>query len=50
MKNIMLKIVGKQITGDNEEETEQLELVTEGKYYEKDGVLYLTYMRATSRG
>lgn len=30
MKNIMLKIVGKQITGDNEEETEQLELVTEG--------------------
>ena len=43
MKNIMLKIVGKQITGDKEEETEQLELVTEGKYYEKDGVLYLTY-------
>lgn len=43
MKNIMLKIVGKQITGDKEEETEQLELVTEGKYYEKDGVLYLAY-------
>jgi uncharacterized beta-barrel protein YwiB (DUF1934 family) len=30
MKDIMLKIVGKQVTSDSEEE--QLEFVTEGKF------------------
>ncbi len=43
MKDIMLKIVGKQIIGDFREEEDQLELVTEGKYYEKDGTVFLSY-------
>lgn len=41
MKDIMLKIIGKQVTSDSEEE--QLEFVTEGKYYEKGGSVYLLY-------
>lgn len=41
MKDIMLKIIGKQITMDIEEE--QLELVTEGKLEERDGSVYLFY-------
>lgn len=41
MKEIMLKIIGKQVTSDAEEE--QLEFVTEGKYYEKDDSVYLLY-------
>ncbi|MBR0599205.1 DUF1934 domain-containing protein [Sinanaerobacter chloroacetimidivorans] len=41
MKDIMLKIVGKQVTIDSEEE--QLEFVTEGKFYEKDDSVYLLY-------
>ena len=43
MKDIMLKIVGKQILGDSREEEDQLELVTEGKYHEKDGTVFLSY-------
>lgn len=43
MKDIMLKIVGKQILGDDWEDEEQLELVTEGKYYEEDGIVFLSY-------
>jgi len=39
----MLKIVGKQILGDSREEEDQLELVTEGKYHEKDGTVFLSY-------
>ena len=42
MKEIMLKIIGKQVTSDAEEE-QQLEFVTEGKYYEKGGSVYLLY-------
>lgn len=41
MKEIMLKIVGKQIMADFEEE--QLELITEGRYYEKGDSVYLVY-------
>lgn len=41
MKDIMLKIVGKQITVEAEEQ--QLEFVTEGKYYEKGDSVYLVY-------
>ena len=41
MKDIMLKIIGKQVTPDSEEE--QLEFVTEGKYYVKDDSVYLLY-------
>lgn len=38
----MLKIVGKQLFGLSEEE-EQLEFMTEGKFYEKDDSIYLSY-------
>ena len=41
MKEIMLKIVGKQIMADVEEE--QVELITEGRYYEKGDAVYLVY-------
>jgi uncharacterized beta-barrel protein YwiB (DUF1934 family) len=43
MKDIMLKIVGKQILGEEWGEEEQLELVTEGKYHEENGVITLSY-------
>lgn len=42
MKEIMLKIIGKQVSSDAEEE-QQLEFVTEGKYYEKGESVYLLY-------
>jgi uncharacterized beta-barrel protein YwiB (DUF1934 family) len=42
MKDIMLKIVGKQLYGFSEEE-DQLEFMTEGKYYEQDDSIYLSY-------
>lgn len=42
MKDIMLKIIGKQLFGLSEEE-EQLEFMTEGKFYEKDDSIYLVY-------
>ena len=41
MKDIMLKIIGKQVTIDAEEQ--QLEFVTEGKYYVKGDSVYLLY-------
>ncbi|HKM29042.1 MAG TPA: DUF1934 domain-containing protein [Anaerovoracaceae bacterium] len=40
MKDIMLKIVGRQYYG---EEEDQLEFVTEGKLYERAGSKYLVY-------
>ena len=48
MKDIMLKIVGKQITRDKEEE--QLEFVTEGKLYEDGDAVYLTYPESEFSG
>ncbi|MDD4583125.1 MAG: DUF1934 domain-containing protein [Eubacteriales bacterium] len=42
MKDIMLKIIGKQLYGFTEEE-EQLEFVTEGKYSEEGDSVYLQY-------
>ena len=41
MKDIMLKIIGKQVTTEAEEQ--QLEFVTEGKYYVKGDSVYLLY-------
>lgn len=41
MKDIMLKIVGKQFENGNEETS--LEFVTEGKLYERGQALYLVY-------
>jgi len=41
MKDITLKIIGTQVSPDNEEDT--VEFVTEGQLYEKNGALYLLY-------
>ncbi len=41
MKDIMLKITGKQFAGDNAED--QMEFITEGKLYEKGDATYLIY-------
>lgn len=41
MKNVMLKIVGSQINKDSE--IEQIELMTEGKMYQRGGATYLVY-------
>lgn len=41
MKDVTIKIVGKHIH-DNVDE-ENMELITEAKMYERNGVLYLTY-------
>lgn len=48
MKDIMLKIVGVQITKDKEEE--QMEFVTEGKIYEEGEAVYLTYPESEFSG
>lgn len=49
MKDIMLKIVGRQIVGDFEEE-DQIEFVTEGKLYEKNDATYLVYEESEVSG
>lgn len=41
MKEIMMKIIGTQISADLEED--QLEFITEGKLYQKGDALYLIY-------
>lgn len=41
MKDIMLKITGKQFAGDESED--QMEFITEGKLYEKGESTYLIY-------
>lgn len=41
MKNVMLKIKGKQINTEGEENI--IELITEGKLYTKNGSYYLVY-------
>ncbi|MCQ4637443.1 DUF1934 domain-containing protein [Anaerovorax odorimutans] len=41
MKNIMMKIIGTQVTADLEED--QLEFITEGKLYQRGDALYLIY-------
>lgn len=48
MKNIMLKIIGKQINKDGEEDV--IELVTEGKYYKKGDTTYLVYQESEISG
>lgn len=49
MKDIMLKIVGKQITSDSTDE-EQIEFITEGKMYERNEALYLVYEESEVSG
>lgn len=41
MKDIMLKITGKQFTGEADEE--KMEFITEGKLYERNGAKYLIF-------
>lgn len=41
MEKVTLKIIGTQISGDGEEN--QVELITEGKYYEKNNCRFLVY-------
>lgn len=41
MKDIMLKITGRQYDGDKP--LDKMEFVTEGKMYERDGATYLIY-------
>lgn len=48
MKDITLKIVGKQIYRDVEEE--QIEFVTEARLYEKGDSLYLIYEESEFSG
>ena len=48
MKDIMLRIVGKQYAG--EEAEEQMEFVTEGKLYERNGATYLVYEESDFSG
>ena len=48
MKDIMLKIIGKQLSCDIEEV--QLEFVTEGKIYKEDKSLYLVYEESEFSG
>lgn len=48
MKEVMLKIVGVHVREDIEEE--QMELITEGRLQERNGVLYLTYEESEFTG
>lgn len=52
MKDIMLKIVGSQVTNDGsgDAEEEVMELVTEGQLYEKNGSVYLLYKESELSG
>lgn len=49
MKDIMLKIVGKQIYDDQTDE-EHMEFVTEGQLYEHEGAVYLSYAESEFSG
>lgn len=48
MKDITLKIVGKQFSENNGED--QMEFVTEGKMYERNGATYLVYEESEFSG
>ena len=48
MKDIMLKIIGKQLARDMEEV--QMEFITEGQIYQKNDTLYLEYEESEFSG
>lgn len=50
MKDIMLKITGKQINRNNEVEEETVEFMTEGKLYKKNGSTYIVYEETEMSG
>ncbi len=41
MKDIILRIIGKSLVGQEEED--QMEFVTEGKFFERGGAMYIVY-------
>ncbi|QHI72107.1 DUF1934 domain-containing protein [Aminipila terrae] len=49
MKDIMLKIIGRQVSTDSANE-DQIEFVTEGKIFEKDKATYLVYEESEVSG
>lgn len=48
MKDIMLKITGKSLIGDTEED--QMEFVTEGKFYKRGDAVYIVYEESELSG
>lgn len=50
MKDIMLKIVGQSIEKDETEDKEQMEFITEGKFYEEGNAMYLQYEESELSG
>lgn len=48
MREVLLKIKGKQVNSEGEENT--IELITEGKFYEKNGIYYLIYNESEISG
>lgn len=48
MKNIMLKIIGKQLSKEGEQEV--IELITEGTFYRKGQTTYLVYKETELSG
>ena len=49
MKDITLKIIGKQFSAENDGH-DQMEFITEGKLYEKNGSTYLIYEESEFSG
>ena len=50
MKDIMLRIVGRQIDINDEVSEETVEFMTEGKAYKKGGATYLVYEESEMSG
>ena len=50
MKDIMLRIVGRQIDRNDEVSEETVEFMTEGKAYKKGGATYLVYEESEMSG
>ncbi len=48
MKEILMKVIGTQLGNDREEE--QMEFITEGKFYEKDKAMHLIYDESAISG
>jgi uncharacterized beta-barrel protein YwiB (DUF1934 family) len=47
-KKIIMSIIGEQVTPDGD--TNRMEMVTEGRYYERDGMKYLEYEENETSG
>ena len=52
MKDIMLKIIGNQLSGldDNVDQGDRLEFITEGQFMQKENALYLLYEESELSG